>query len=198
MDHEYCYTLESRQFDYRSDKNQLFRSMNEDQRLLAFENGEYKNDFDSKSSLLEFNRYMSECRDGREETGCNCKPIKLDKLSVSKMRTWLHDVKAKTCLTDTEIDALPKKELTETLRETLKSCPICINNNCSCVELGVPCSAEVCACLKRSMGIGRLQPCENPSGISCFDPDVVNEYRFKVLEKVGCSPNRRTRASTMA
>ena len=117
--------LESRQYDYRSDKNQLFRSMNEDQRLLAFENGEYKSDFDSKSSLLEFNRYVGLCRDGREETGCNCKPVKLDKLSVSKMRTWLYDEKAKTTLTEAEIEVLPKKELTETLRETLKNCPIC-------------------------------------------------------------------------
>ena len=32
---------------------------------------------------LEFNQYMMECRDGREKTGCSCKPIKLDKLRFS-------------------------------------------------------------------------------------------------------------------
>jgi hypothetical protein len=42
-----------------------------------------------------------------------------------------------------EIEKLSKTELTSSVKEMLKLCELCVDNNCECVQLGVPCSAEV-------------------------------------------------------
>ena len=63
--------------------------------------------------------------------------------------------------------------------------------------MGVSCTAEVCACLKRGISSdGKRQECLNPNGQDIFNVDKVNEYRRVVLESVGCSPSKRSRAST--
>jgi len=125
--------------------------------------------------------------------------VKLDKLSVTKMRAHLMAERSKTVLSEAQVEALSKNDLTAALREVLKECPLCVANNCSCVATGVQCSAEVCGCLRR----GGSQTCRNPQGVSVFDPEKVREHRVRVLVSMGCanpesaSLSQRARAATM-
>jgi hypothetical protein len=116
---------------------------------------------------------MRSLRQGRDDTGCNCRPVKVDKLSVTKMRAHLMEVRHKTGLSEEAVEALNKAELTHTLKDVLKDCPMCISNDCACVALGVQCSAEVCHCLRRGLR-GDAQSCNNPLGASIFDANKVS------------------------
>ena len=131
----------------------------------------------SDVSISDLNRELKQIRITREETGCSCKPLKLDKLSVVKLKAELSSLGARP----KDIESMGKTELTSKLKEMLVNCKLCTESGCCCVELGVPCSAESCSCLKGGIRTEQQQPCANPYGQQVFDPDLVREYRAQFV-----------------
>lgn len=127
--------------------------------------------------ISEFVKEIKLIQTTRIETGCSCKPLKIDKLSVAKLKSELirNDMKTE------EINKLGKAELSSLLKEKLFSCRLCIDNNCICFEAGIPCSAGSCGCLSEG-GIRNLaQSCNNTHGRTIFDSAVVDEYRSRFV-----------------
>lgn len=93
-----------------------------------------------------------------ENVGCSCKPTKVDKLSVGKMKSELfalssaaaamHD-SCSGALSREAIEAMPKPELIATLKELLRASALCLSD-CECLVLGIPCSADACTCLRKA------------------------------------------------
>ncbi len=134
------------------------------------------NDTD-EPSLTDLNRELRNIRESRDQhMGCSCRPIKIDKLSVVKMKTELmsnHGFEQPT------VEDMSKSELASTLKGSLKDCPLCTTNNCICVQLEIECRADTCECLRRR----EIQSCANPYGTAIFDSAAVSEYRAKYLGK---------------
>jgi hypothetical protein len=184
--------LETRQYDFKAGvHNPLFQPLSEEERLVILGPIATQLTTPSQSNheqsqalcmpISEFNRELKNIRANRDNTGCSCKPLKLDKLSVCKMKS---ELAAHSSFSKNEIEKMSKADLTNNLREALKSCLMCTMSNCECVQLGVSCSAEVCGCLKHGHRPGQAQSCANPSGQSIYNPHVVREYRMKVLNEV--------------
>ena len=126
-------------------------------------------------SIADLNRELRKIRESREHhMGCSCRPIKIDKLSVVKMKTELMSHHG---FQQGAVDDMSKTELAATLKTSLKDCPLCIAQNCVCVELGVECRADTCECLRRR----ELQTCANPNGSVIFDSAAIAQYRESVL-----------------
>jgi hypothetical protein len=155
--------FESRQYDYKQGRrNLLFEPTSEEERLVILgsfisSSGMKKSqtplesDSTSCSSggvhshpIADLNRDVRNIRATRDSTGCSCKALKVDKLSVIKMKSELslHGHLVGLCEKQ-NIENLTKSELTTAVKEMLKLCVLCTENNCECVQLGVPCSAEV-------------------------------------------------------
>ena len=215
--------LESRQYDYKQGRrNTLFEPTSEEERLVILRSfisasGMKKSHITTEGDtaacnvgnahphpIADLNRDLRNIRATRDTTGCNCKALKADKLSVIKMKTELstHGYLVGIC-GKTAIDNLSKTELVSAVKDVLKLCVLCTENNCECVQLGVPCSAEVgfqieffvsfifvfddslstkflipkkvCGCLKHG------KKCGNPEGMSIFDSAIVREYRRNIL-----------------
>ena len=226
--------LESRQYDYKQGKrNNLFEPTSEEERLVIL--GSFISASGMKKSqmitegeiaacsigsahphpIADLNRDVRNIRATRDTTGCNCKALKADKLSVIKMKTELstHGHLVGIC-GKTSIDNLSKTELLSAVKDVLKLCVLCTENNCECVQLGVPCSAEViahevfvvsyflftansrlmikfdtllqvCGCLKHG------KKCGNPEGMSIFDSAIVREYRRNILTDLAAEKKPR-------
>lgn len=138
------------------------------------------NDSD-EPSLADLNRELRKIRESRERhMGCSCRPIKIDKLSVVKMKAELLSHQG---FEQPAVDAMSKPELATALKGSLKDCPLCTANNCLCVQLGIECRAETCECLRRR----EIQSCANPNGTVVFDSAAVSEYRMSFLGKAEAS-----------
>ena len=121
--------------------------------------------------VADLNKDVHDIRVSRDTTsGCSCKALKLDKLSVGRMKTEL----CRAGMDKDEVDKLAKADLIERVREVIQHSCLC-TENCECALLGVQCSAEVCGCLKHG------KKCANPAGQMVFDYGRVQEYRKKVL-----------------
>ena len=142
---------ETRQYDFRFGvSNPLFQSTSEEDRVVILQatisHTQYKeHETDHKSHYIsDINREVKSIRSTRDATGCSCKAAKLDKLSVVKMKNELKMNGHLTGIVDpSEIEKLSKAELVNAVRDVLKVCVICTDNNCECIQLCVPCSAEV-------------------------------------------------------
>ena len=155
--------LESRQYDYKQGRrNLLFEPTSEEERLVIL--GSFISSSGMKKSQLHHENETASCNSGlvhshpiadlnrdvrniratRDSTGCSCKALKVDKLSVIKMKSELslHGHLVGLCEKQS-IEKLSKSELTTAVKDMLKLCVLCTENNCECVQLGVPCSAEV-------------------------------------------------------
>lgn len=123
---------------------------------------------------------LEDVRDSRNNIGCTCKPLKLDKLNVGKLKSEI--LSRKHLLKDPKIDVekLKKNELINFLREVLKECPTCIAENCECVRLEIPCAGNACDCVYRP---GESESCTNPFGSVTFDPEKVKAYRQRILDE---------------
>jgi hypothetical protein len=175
--------LETRQCDYKAGyRNTLFESTTEEERLMllgpALTAAKTSHKVVAGSSQLQgiadLNKDIHTIRASRDLTGCSCKALKLDKLSVVKMKNELRRAGTDA---DEEIEKLSKADLIDRVRDVLKQCMMCTENNCECVQLQVPCSAEVCGCLKHG------KKCANIVLEEIFDPKRVSEYRKKVLSE---------------
>ena len=107
---------------------------------------------------------------------CTCKPLKVDKLSVAKLKQELTSLGAN----DTEVSGLGKNELMASLRDRLKDCALCRDNNCICVQEGIECRSDTCECLRHGARAGH-KSCANPFGAFIFDLNVIQEHRRSVL-----------------
>ena len=145
------------------------------------EGGDGADSNDEAPSIAELNKELSSIRHCREASmGCKCRPIKIDKLSVVKMKAELAENKGILCK-PIEVESLSKMELTSLLKEKLKACPLCVESNCACVQIGIECRADTCECLRRT---GGPQYCANPLGSTGFDSSAVHQYRVSILEKM--------------
>ena len=121
------------------------------------------------------NKELKSIRSTRDQTGCSCKPIKVDKLSAGKAKSELGQYCQLIGMQPSELESLSKAEISSKLKEVLKKCSLCVNNNCECVKLEINCSAEVCGCIgKRGQ---HSQNCGNIFGQVSFDPESVDKYR---------------------
>lgn len=125
--------------------------------------------------LSDYNKELKVIRSTRMETGCSCKSTKVDKLSVAKMKLEL------ICLgcTRNDVESMSKAQLTTFLKEKLSNCQLCVDNNCHCVQMGIPCDADSCGCLKG--GLIRQSVCGNSNGQRVYDSETVNAYRIQYL-----------------
>lgn len=195
----YMNTLyETRQFDYKLGRNSMFCPMPEDKRILALMTNKLEWDkltdsskggssFSSKATststplsppkhLSDLIKDLKEIQISRESSGngCSCKPMKVEKLSVSKMKTELvasgqYDLK--------DVDKLSKADLIAKLRDVVRDCVMCTSNSCSCVMMGLPCSAQSqCGCLRSVSGNERRQRSNTADSIElCIESsDLTN------------------------
>lgn len=207
--------FETRQWDFKKGfKNPLFDSLGEaDRRVLILDSnhhtslrersGSFGSGSRERSSsigsdiftkhgshhntlLSDLNKDLNTIRNSRNENGCNCKPVKLDKLSVAKMKIelckeFMKDGQLIDGMLKEEVDKLSKTQLTSMLRDRLKICILCVTNNCECVLAGLECSDQICRCLGKT----RDNPsCGNPVGFTMFDADMVKEYRENLIKKL--------------
>jgi hypothetical protein len=146
-----------------------FGSLNEKDRLaiLKGESGSSSHNHNKdatseKNYLNEVNREIKKIRDSRAHIGCDCKPIKVEKLNVTKLKaeitqrkSVLRKIVASSASADGEVDninldKMKKAELMKTLKEILKECQLCVSNNCECFRAGIPCSTLACGCIRNT------------------------------------------------
>ena len=177
--------LETRQCDYKAGyRNSLFEPLSEEERLvllgpvLSAAKSNHKvmaSGCTQSQAIADLNKELQSIRASRDLTGCSCKALKLDKLSVVKMKNELRRAGTEG---DEVIETLSKADLIDKVRVVLQQCELCTENNCECVVLGVSCSAEVCGCMKHG------KRCANPEGQQIFVPKRVSEYRRQLLASV--------------
>ena len=112
-----------------------------------------------------------------QTTGCDCKVLKVDKLSIVRMKQELRNLGESLA----NVDKWSKNELTIKLKESLKNCSLCVENNCACVLNEVACHADICGCLVRQ---SVNQGCKNPYGKFVFDAHLVSTHRENVFKNI--------------
>lgn len=183
--------LETRQYDYKGQSNPLFQALGEDERIALLTSDSVDIVADPSHAhanpLTEVNNELKHLKSLRESSGCTCKHVKTDKLSMAKMRSELFAKKHLICYEATvqEIDKLPKADLTKKMKEVLKHCALCVANDCQCVQQGIQCSAQLCGCLRGGHNPDQGQACANPEGIDLYDPERVKRHRKSVLQALG-------------
>jgi len=180
---QYC--IETRQFDYKKGSNPLFHSISEDERIVMLTTKVDLSNVDHSSAnpFTDANNEIKLVRASRDEAGCSCKPTKLDKLSVVKMRTELlnHGYRIGFAGSAEQVEQMSKVDLSCMVREVLKNCFLCVANDCHCVQMGIQCNAQLCGCMRGGHRAGVGQNCDNPDGRTIYDPEVVKKHRDEVL-----------------
>ena len=190
--------LETRQYDYRSWSNPLFYSLDEDKRIQILTAADPHPETSRRSNSLgmepssssnmftEINNEIRVIKNMRGESGCSCKHTKVDKLSVSKLKSELLNnchLSAVQQLSKDDIDKLSKPELINKVKDTLRYCVMCVDNDCACVQQGVQCSSQLCSCLRSGYHPGESQSCANPEGRDLYDVMRVRKYRRDILTR---------------
>lgn len=176
--------VETRQLDHKAGmRNLIFRPLSESERiekLMSNINLQTSNSLkESEHNLLnKINKDIRTIKDSREETGCNCKAIKIDKMSVVKMKTELGNHSNLLSCHPCDVDKMSKSELVGKVKEVMRQCHLCTDNHCECVQLGLPCSSQTCGCLRGGYHPDhQTQSCGNLNGIEVFDPSKVDQHR---------------------
>jgi hypothetical protein len=131
-------------------------------------------------SVSSLNKELRAIRSSRADGGgCLCRPLKVDKLSVVKLRQELESHGT----SEAEVNALGKTELMGALKDVLKDCALCRDNGCVCVREGIECRSDTCDCLRHGLRGGH-KACQNPHGADIFDAAAVQQHRQHVLEVV--------------
>jgi len=128
---------------------------------------------------LALNQELAIIQSSRESKGCECKHIKVDKLSVGKLKSELGMFCEQINISKESISTMNKADLTSHLKEALKTCQLCKDNNCICFQAGVSCSSVGCECLRK---IAKVGDCANPKGKILFDPEVVGNFRKEKIK----------------
>ncbi len=125
------------------------------------------------------NKDIQAIRRSREQSGCHCKPLKLDKIGVAKMK--IEAVSLGVCSVS-EADCMPKAQLTAALKDFLKTYCSCrdAKSSCECFAGEVECG-DGCLCSRS---------CANRSKEG-YDVDAVREYRTLILAELAATPSFR-------
>lgn len=150
-------------------------------------------------NATEINKEIKSIRESRQGIGCSCKPLKVDKLNVNKLKSEIR----KRCPVENkdEIESLKKADLVRILRDLLKTTRLCVDADCECVHSEIVCSPLVCGC---ACSTHRVQEednivsddktsiegdekesndlCGNPFGKDNFDFEKVQHYRRQILQ----------------
>jgi hypothetical protein len=130
----------------------------------------------SPTALENVNHEIVGIRNSREHIGCSCKLVKVDKLKVNQLKTKLHQFESQLPPNTGSIDKMKKTDLMSLVKMFVKDCNQCIDNNCECVRLEVPCAFLACECMEDS-----AQDCHNSFGKNSFDVDRIDSMRKQVL-----------------
>mmetsp|Transcript_26130 Transcript_26130/g.26358 ORF Transcript_26130/g.26358 Transcript_26130/m.26358 type:complete len:382 (+) Transcript_26130:104-1249(+) len=184
------FPMETRQYDYKPHgvKNPLFNPIDEEIRIRHLTSSQSNSTSKDKYSqnLTEIHNDLKQIRMSREKTqsGCSCKPVKVDKLSLGKMKSELHSQGHLIGLQPTDLINMSKSQMISKMKELSKYCPLCVENRCECVQLGLGCSSDICGCLKHGYRPGKQQVCSNSLGRTMFHADSVREYRKGVIQNL--------------
>jgi hypothetical protein len=130
----------------------------------------------SLTVLEEVNHDIVSIRNSREHIGCSCKSVKVDKMNVNQLKAKLHQYESQLPPDVGSIDKMKKADLMLHVKEFVKDCKQCMDNNCECVRLEIPCAYFACECMK-----GSAQDCHNSFGKDSFDVDRIDITRKQVL-----------------
>eukprot|EP01041_Mallomonas_annulata_P008128 gene8128-16685_t len=174
--------FETRQYDYRAHGhvNKLFHHLHEDERIHIL------NPLLSTLDVTKLHNELKHIQSSREKStlGCSCKHIKVDKLSIGKMKSELSSHGHIIGIHEENIINMNKNDIIKNMKELAKNCPLCIENKCECIQLDLPCSSEICGCLRHGYKPGQQQSCANSNGRVIFSPDIVHSYRLDILSTV--------------
>lgn len=208
--------FETRQFDYKQGRNGMFRPIAEDDRILALmtnktewnkltdtSKSHSKQHKDQPQHLAEMIKDTKEIQNSRESSssGCSCKPIKVDKLSVSKLKS---ELVASGQYELQEIDNWSKVTLTAKLKVVVSDCELCTTNGCVCVQMGIACSAQSqCGCLRAVAGTERRQRSNTADSIEldssvvlCEDSAVQRDTRLSSVDSSSGTDSDRERSNS--
>lgn len=158
----------------------------------------------------DINRDIKQIRESRECSGCLCKPLKVDKLNVAKLKA---EITARKSLWAGEIfpEKMKKSELVQSLKGLLRNCELCVSNECECFRFQIPCSMLACGCIRGPVNSALVDDdnveentstkttsllmapetfekeaeiCANPNGKEHFDFAKVQQFRRNLLESL--------------
>lgn len=131
----------------------------------------------SSKDVAEHHRDIKAIQLSRATVGCSCKPLKLDKLNMAKLR---EEIIARRPAGEgaEDLSTMKRTELVSCLKDLLLlaqtngsgSCSLCTANGCDCVRGDIACNAR-CSCTD----------CGNPQGRDVFDAVKVQGYRRRIL-----------------
>ena len=187
---EYCFPIsETKSEEATGAKDDSeFSSLQEKDRVIKLK------DMKHSREASEVNRSIRLLRESRLKVGCDCKPIKIDKLNVAKLKSEIrHRSTDKNPDELQDIESLKKNELVKVLRDLLKNCKTCIDQNCECVANGISCSPLVCSCVRSHAEESETpeghestakddQTCGNPNGEDVLNVKNVQLYRSKYVQ----------------
>ena len=146
-------------------------------------NGSDKDGGVASVNVTDINREIKAIRASRDRTGCTCKNSKVEKMTASKLKSELSSHVQELGWDPILTDSMSKADLMLKLKDVMRSCPLCTSSGCECVVLGVPCSAEVCTCLRHGYKPGEQQVCANPEGVLVFCKESVDAYRERFISR---------------
>jgi hypothetical protein len=187
-------TINDSSFSQSSEPSQ-FGSLNEKDRLAILKGesvpSSHHNSKDvtsDKNYLNEVNREIKKIRESRAHIGCDCKPIKVEKLNVTKLKAEITQRKSilrkiasssgaqAGDVDNLNLDKMKKVELMKTLKEILKECKLCVSNNCECFRAGIPCSTLACGCIRNTSAAGsNLSEIPGDSTFAPAESDTVSD-----------------------
>lgn len=180
---------ETRQYDHKNGiKNPLFECVSEVTRIAILSStaaNTHSSSSHSSSShphsesavdtfehVSEINKEIKAIHISRDKIGCTCKPVKIDKLSVAKMRSEVHThLSSFPELQKKDIEGLSKGDLMARVKELYRDRCLCADHGCECVADGVGCSDQSCLCVGKGSKL-----CFNPFGSQAYDLDKVWDY----------------------
>lgn len=143
--------------------------------------------------LDEVNHEINSIRNSRQHIGCSCKPVKVDKMNVNQLKAKLHQFESQLPPNVGPIDKMKKADLLVHVKEFVKDCKQCIDNNCECVRLEISCAVFACDCMK-----GSPKDCHNTFNAGIFDPDETDVVRKQVLVELKAREALENAANTPA
>eukprot|EP01039_Chlorochromonas_danica_P007958 gene7958-8778_t len=137
----------------------------------------------------EHHREIKAIQQSRVHVGCNCRPLRPDKLNMAKLKEEVSmraasDITGAYCFSGEDLDKMKKSDLVMHLKALVKGCEICTAAGCDCAKWEIPCSRS-CHCQGRVRSSSDLESeysyCGNPHGSDIFDADKVQDYRRSLL-----------------
>lgn len=182
--------LETRSYDYKVGQNPLFHATDELERVQLLGAAAREN---LQNPISKLNHEISQIHTSRDNCGgCSCKQLKVDKLSLTKLKSELFSrADLFGGLSKEDIEGLSKSEIVSKCKEINKLCQLCVDNKCECISLGISCNVMQCGCLHKGTKIGQNVACGNIDVTQIFDEETVHAYRVNVIARECGTSNQK-------